>query len=409
MTRRHPDTGQQWWVVLGLFSVTSLIETMGVSQITAFLPLDLQVMGVSAAAIPRFVGLLNALVFVFGLPLVPLWGVLADKYSRKLIITRSAIVEAIVFAAIAASRHPAQLAVSLLLVGFQLGNTGVMLAAIRDVTPQARLGTAMAVFGASSSVGFAAGPAMGGLLLDRAHTPLAAVFAVSSALSIASAIMLGAWLREVRPRVVPTGAVLSLARSALGGLFTDRSTRHLFGLFGCMMLARQMSSPFLPLLVEQVHGNSAALASAIALVVVAPALVGGIVSPVAGAIGDRVGFRPVLVAALTGAAAMLVAMPAMSTVTWLAVANGLAATCYAAVVAVILKLKALTVPPDRRSATLNLIYLPLYLAGIAGPAAGALLGVLGLGAIYDAAALVVALAVALEFGAAARHYRRRAA
>ncbi len=409
MTRRHPDTGQQWWVVLGLFSVTSLIETMGVSQITAFLPLDLQVMGVSAAAIPRFVGLLNALVFVFGLPLVPLWGVLADKYSRKLIITRSAIVEAIVFAAIAASRHPAQLAVSLLLVGFQLGNTGVMLAAIRDVTPQARLGTAMAVFGASSSVGFAAGPAMGGLLLDRAHTPLAAVFAVSSALSIASAIMLGAWLREVRPRVVPTGAVLSLARSALGGLFTDRSTRHLFGLFGCMMLARQMSSPFLPLLVEQVHGNSAALASAIALVVGAPALVGGIVSPVAGAIGDRVGFRPVLVAALTGAAAMLVAMPAMSTVTWLAVANGLAATCYAAVGAMIYGLLALTVPPDRRSATLNLIYLPLYLAGIAGPAAGALLGVLGLGAIYDAAALVVALAVALEFGAAARHYRRRAA
>src|SRR5579871_3938975 len=134
MTRRHPDTGQQWWVVLGLFSVTSLIETMGVSQITAFLPLDLQVMGVSAAAIPRFVGLLNALVFVFGLPLVPLWGVLADKYSRKLIITRSAIVEAIVFAAIAASRHPAQLAVSLLLVGFQLGNTGVMLAAIAAKT-----------------------------------------------------------------------------------------------------------------------------------------------------------------------------------------------------------------------------------------------------------------------------------
>ncbi len=384
-----------WRVTLALFAITSAIETMGVSQIAAFLPLDLRSMGLSPAMIPRFVGVLNALVFVFGLPLVPLWGVLADKYSRKLVITRSAVVEAIVFGAIAVSRHPWELAVSLLLVGFQLGNTGVMLAAIRDVTPRARLGTAMAIFGASSPVGFAAGPAVGGFLLDHVHAPVAAVYAVSSALSVASAIMLAVGLHEVRPPVIPTGGMVTLARRALRGVFTDGVTRRLFALLGCIMLARQMSSPFLPLLVERVHGNSA-LASDIALVVGTAALIGGAVSPAAGAIGDRVGLAAVLIAALFGAGLILVATPVMPTVAWLAVANGFAAGCYAAVSAMVYGLLAVALPAERRSATLNLIYLPLYLAGIAGPAVGALLTVLGLPAIYDAAGLVVIAAAALE-------------
>ena len=62
------------------------------------------------------------------MPLVPLWGVWADKYSRKAVIVRSALVEAVVFAGVALSREPWQLALSMLLIGFQLGNTGVMLA-----------------------------------------------------------------------------------------------------------------------------------------------------------------------------------------------------------------------------------------------------------------------------------------
>ena len=98
-------------------------------------------MGVDEADRLAFVGLFSSLVFVVGLPLVPLWGVWADKYSRKAVIVRSALVEAVVFACVALSREPWQLALSMLLIGFQLGNTGVMLAGIRDVTPLRRLGT----------------------------------------------------------------------------------------------------------------------------------------------------------------------------------------------------------------------------------------------------------------------------
>jgi MFS family permease len=385
-----------WITVLTLFSITSIIETVGISQIIAFLPLDLKTMGVPQSAIPRWVGLLNAAIFLFGLPLVPLWGVFADKYSRKLVIVRSAVVETVVFGLVALSRRPWELAASLLLVGFQLGNTGVMLAAIRDVTPRARLGTAIAIFGATSPMGFAAGPALGGLLLDHVHTSIAVVYGLSSALSAASAAMLTVSLREIRPAVVPGESMLVLAYGAMRGVFTDAAARRLFALFGLALAARMMSGPFLPLAVGRLTGAGTGLASAIALVIGTGALVGGVISPGVGALGDRIGFRPVLVASLLGAGVALAAVPAAPNVSWLAAISAAVAAFHAGVSAMVFALLAVQIPPQRRSATLNLVYLPLYLAGIVGPAVGALVVVAGLSLVFYAAAFVVWTGAALE-------------
>ena len=60
-------------------------------------------------------------------------------------------------------------------------------------------------------------------------------------------------------------------------------------------------------------------------------------------------------------------------------------------------LLAIDVPPERRSATLNLVYLPLYAAGIVGPAVGAgVVTVTGLtGPFLVAAAIFIAAAVVI--------------
>src|SRR4249920_3857201 len=138
---------QDWRVLVAVFWTVAMVEGLGVAQIFAFVPVYLHEMGVPRDERLAFVGLFSALIFVVGAPLVPLWGVWADKYSRKAVIARSSLVEAVVFAGVALSREPWQLALSILLVGFQLGNTGVMLAAIRDVSPLARLGAIIAIFG----------------------------------------------------------------------------------------------------------------------------------------------------------------------------------------------------------------------------------------------------------------------
>ncbi len=375
---RSPAAGrrQDWRLLVAVFWLTSLVEGAGVSQIFAFLPSYLSHMGVPEADRLAFVGLFSSLIFIVGAPLVPLWGVWADKYSRKAVIIRSALVEAVVFGAVALSREPWQLALSLLLVGLQLGNTGVMLAAIRDVTPKRLLGTTIGVFGASGPVGFAVGPLAGGLLVDAGGLSLSGVFAISAAASVLTALLV-ALTHEVRPSVVPEGRVLGLAYGAIRAVLADPAVRRVFMIFGVAFLANQMARPYLPVLVERVVSSGPGLASSIGFVTGAAGLVGALAAPIGGYLGDRVGFRPVLVAALAGGALALVLEPLAPTIALL----GLAALVFFAfngvVSPMVFALLATEVPPERRSTTLNLVYLPLYAAGIVGPATGAVMATAG--------------------------------
>jgi MFS family permease len=391
---------QDWRVLVAIFWITSMVEGLGVAQIFALLPTYLREMGVQQTDRLAFVGLFSSLIFVVGAPLVPLWGAWADKYSRKVVIVRSALVEAVVFAGVALSREPWQLAVSMLLIGLQLGNTGVMLAVIRDVTPKARLGTTIALFGASGPIGFAAGPVLAGILIDGLGWSLPAVFTVSALLSVGTAALIALGSREIRPEVVPTGRVVTLAFGALRGVIADPVVRRIFLIFGVSFLATQMSRPYIPVLVEGLAGTGPGLASAIALVAGTAALVGAVVSPLGGVLGDRIGFRPILVAALGGAGIVLLLMPLVPSVASLALLAVVLGASTATVSAMVFGLLATEIPPERRSATLNLVYLPLYAAGIVGPAIGAgvasLSGVPAPFVVGGAVFLVGALAIALR-------------
>lgn len=380
----HHDRSD-WRGVLVVFWITSMVEGLGVSQVFALLPTQLTAVGVAEADRLPFIGLFSALLFVLGMPLVPLWGVWADKYSRKAVIVRSAIVEAVVFAGLALATEPWHVAVSVLLIGFQLGNTGVMLAGIRDAAPRHRIGTVIAVFGASGPIGFAVGPALAGVLIDGLGWSIGAVFAVSAGLSLVTAALVTFGSREVRPEVVPEGRILTLAFGAISGVLRDRAVRRIFLIFGTAFLANQMSRPYVPVVVEAAVGVGPGLASAIALVAGTAALAGALLSPFTGALGDRFGFRPVLVAALVGGAVgvgMMPFAPAIGGVPLLAViAVGFSAAT-STVSAMVFGLLATEVPAERRSQTLNLVYLPLYAAGIIGPALGGLVVGFGLAAPF---------------------------
>jgi MFS family permease len=393
----RPRPAQDWRVLVVVFWITSMVEGAGVSQIFALVPSYLREMGVPEADRLAFVGLFSSLIFVVGMPLVPLWGVWADKYSRKAVIVRSALVEAVVFAGVALSREPWHLALSMLLIGFQLGNTGVMLAGIRDVTPTRRLGTTIAIFGASGPIGFAVGPALAGILIDGLGWSLPAVFWLSAGLSVGTALLVALGSREVRPEVIPQGSVVGLAFGAVKGVLADPIVRRIFLIFGVSFLATQMTRPYLPVLVEGLAGTGPGLASAIALVMGTAALVGGVISPLGGVLGDRIGFRSVLVGALAAGGAVLVAMPFVSSVAALAALAVVSGAATATVSAMVFGLLAMDVPAERRSATLNLVYLPLYAAGIVGPAVGAgVVTATGLaGTFFVAAAIFIVGAIVI--------------
>jgi MFS family permease len=276
-----------------------------------------------------------------------------------------------------------------------------MLAWIRDVTPLGRVGLAIGLFGAAGPVGFAVGPLLAGMLIDGAGWSISGVYALGATFSLATALAVAVALREVRPAVVLQGRVLQLAYASVRNVLTDPDIRRLFLVYGVVFLANQVSRPYTPLLVEDITGTGAGLASGIGLVMGVGSLVGALTSPAAGWTGDRVGYRPVLVVALVAGGIASLLMPAAPGLALLAAASVLLGAAVASTSAMIFSLLATEVPAARRSATLNLVYLPLYVAGVIGPAIGS-----GLASATGPAGPFIAGAAVFFLGAAAIAVRR---
>jgi MFS family permease len=373
VTATSTQKASGWISLLVLFGIASTIEASTVSHVFRFLPLYLPTVQVPPAEVPAWTGYLNAAFFLFGLPLVPFWGVWAERYGRIPIIARSAFVEAVVFSGLWLAQNRWEAAFALLLVGFQLGNTGVMLTALRAVTPRGRVGFAISLFGVTPSLGFALGPTAGGWLVDHGVLNLHTLFALDAAMSLAAGIILLAFAREGTRPPSPPGSATRLAFNALRLALTGRVTLIVFGVFGLAYFAQQIANPFLPLLVIRLHGGTAGVAGQIGIVFGASALLGALLSPLAGAAGDRYGFRPLLAGACVLAAASLAGLAVAPDLVWLTVgAVGLGAAT-ATAISMVFALLATAVPEERRATTLNLVLLPIYFASVAGGVVGGLL------------------------------------
>lgn len=396
--RPSPMAEQSWVSLVAVFFVVSFFESYIIGQLLAFLPLYLQEqMGVPKDEAATLTGLVTPLVFIVGLPLIPFWGVWADKYSRKAIIVRSALVEALVFILIALCQTPWQLAISLALSGFQLGNTGIMMAAQRAVTPTQRVGLALSLIGMASPLGFALGPQIGGLLTDAHILDLRWLFASGGLLSLFAAGLLMLGYREVSSGVKVVGSAGMLAWIALKSVLTVRVTLLIFACASLVILAWQVARPFIPLLVQQVYHDPTTLKSAIGLVVGTSALVGALLTPLTGIIGDRLGYLRVLGVSAGGTALCIAAFPFAPNVAAMAIIYGLLSVFTSTSGTMFYSLIATQVPEERRSTTLNLAYIPLYVAGILGPIIGAVIISLGFVPLMLTAAACAALSLIIWY------------
>lgn len=384
-----------WIRLLVLFGIASAVEAFGVSQVFRFLPLYLNTVHVPPAEVPAWTGYLNAAFFLFGLPLVPFWGVWAERYGRIPIIARSAFVEMVVFIGLWLAQNRWEAAFAILLVGFQLGNTGVMLTALRAVTPSGRVGFAISLFGVTPSLGFALGPATGGWLVDHGILNLHTLFSVDAAMSLVVGVILLAFAREGARPPRASGSATRLAFDALRLTLTGRVTLIVFGVFGLAYFAQQIANPFLPLLVIRLLGGTGGAAGQIGIVFGASAALGALLSPVAGAAGDRYGFRQLLAGACVLAAASLAELAVAPNLVWLTVGAVALGAATATTISMVFALLATTVPEERRATTLNLVLLPIYLSSIAGGVVGALLVRDGLNTVLWAGAAISVLAALL--------------
>lgn len=399
ISRNVRPTG--WRTLLVLFFITSFVESMSMSHVFSFMPVYLQSM--HTHHVETWVGVLSAVTFVIGLPLVPLWGIWAQRYGGKAVIIRSAYVEMIVFLLLGLSGSLIGVFVSMILVGFQLGNTGIMLSALRQAAPDNRVGFAVSVFSVSSSIGMAGGPLVGGVLTGTKLLNLHGLYLLDGLLSFMAGTMLFLFYRQreqgtARPaRSTGDAGGAADAREAHGaqsvegaqsGLhseggngesawtaawksvsftFSLKVTWTLFGVYTLLMMARQMIMPYLPIVIEHLPLHMASVTMNIGGLMGLSALVGAVITVVAGRLGDRVGFVRILTLSFVIGLPASLLLGYTRQVGWFTVALIVFSAAYSIGGAMIFALFSTRIPESHRTTAMNLVYLPLYVGGIIGP------------------------------------------
>jgi MFS transporter, DHA1 family, multidrug resistance protein len=391
-----PAHRNNWRTTVVLFALTGIVESFAFGHLNAFTPLYLQQLNVPPGDVERWTGILAAFGFVLGIPLLPFWGVWADRYGRKLIIVRSSYAGALMFALYAFSSNIWQLAGARLLVGLILGNTGVMLAVQAEITPRERLGSAIALVAAGPPLGMALGPLFGGFIVRRYGIPH--LLLIDAALTAAIAVLLTVMLREEPRTRRPTGSTVAMVRESLQNIVHTPLVRRLFIVGFVVALGVSAALPFGPIRIERLwRGDPGQIPLVIGALLSASGIAMAITTPLWGRLSDRIGYVRVLRIGIVSVACTLLLQSIAWTLPLFAAGRLGQGLVQGGIDAAIVALVALRSPEERRAAILNLSRLPMQLSWFLGPILGSLLSPLGLPVIFGAAALCALIGFGITF------------
>jgi DHA1 family multidrug resistance protein-like MFS transporter len=284
VTRIPQALSGNWQCLLAIFVVASLLEVSAWGHIQAFAPLYHQdALGMPEEDVPRWTGILAAAPLLLAAPLSPFWGVLADRYGRKLFILRCFLISAVSYCLAAVATDVWQFLGIRLLQGVTFGSNAVVIAALADLVPQRRLGFAIGMTQMVFPVGNSIGPLFGSGLI--AWLGLRGMLAVDAGLSIA-AFLLVLVLYQERPRQRDRSqSILQQIGSVGRTVWQTPAIRLTFILFALCAGGWTLVVPFLPVLITRVYQGED-VAFTIGLILAGFGALAAVAAPAAGRVTD---------------------------------------------------------------------------------------------------------------------------
>ncbi|MHA6529772.1 MFS transporter [Paenibacillus sp. BAC0078] len=296
---------ETWKINLIVLWFGQFLVNAGMTMITPFLSLYLaKDLGVQGNSLGIWAGLIFAANFLTSFLFQPLWGKLADKYGRKIMLLRSSFGMALVIVMMGFAQTPMQLLLLRLLNGTISGFNPASIALVSGNTPKERMGFAMGLMQSGSVAGTILGPLIGGAMADWiGYRP---IFYIVGALLFAASLLA---LFLVKEKFDRTQAAKAPQVSVMEGFKELAKVPQLPALFGVTFLLQfAMISPMtlLPLYVEKLHGSATDIAFWAGVVSAVTGISNMLASPLLGKLSDKVGAHRILTYALVGAAVFII-------------------------------------------------------------------------------------------------------
>ncbi len=292
-----PNWQRTLFVMLGI----QLGMNMGVTVLSPVMPLLLPELGVgNPAQIELWAGVLAAVTPLVAAFASPLWGRVADRRGRKLMVLRSCFAIALFIGLMGLVGNVWQFMGLRALMGAFAGFNAATISLVASQVPPGRLGYSLGWLSTGQLVGTLIGPLLGGFVADITGS-YRAPFIVTSVVCGLCGVL--AYLL-VKERFVPPSAGTAKATLFQSFAMVSRSP-GLLPLFVVLLLAQfgvQAVQPVVTLYVEQLLGPVPALATLSGLAFSVTGIADLIASPFLGRRSDVLGYRRVLLISLAGAA-----------------------------------------------------------------------------------------------------------
>lgn len=272
-----------WKQNLAVVSLSQFLSIAGFSFAMPFAPYYIQELGVTdPVGLKLWVSLFAAATPLSLAIFAPMWGALADRYGRRLMLLRANLGGMVVVGLMGTVRNVETLVALRLLQGAFTGTVAAAQTMVSAGTPNDRSGFALGALSAAVYSGGLVGAFVGGIFADCFG--YRGTFFAGSTLLLAAALLVFFGTREdfERPAAAEEAADPPEGAAAPGAVVA------ILGMIIAIAFARQFDAAFLPLLVQEIHGSIEGVSVWTGTLSAVSGLAGLLAGPLLGRLADRV-------------------------------------------------------------------------------------------------------------------------
>jgi DHA1 family multidrug resistance protein-like MFS transporter len=290
-----------WQVTLWAMVMVQIVMSLSFSILSPVMPLFLPDLGVrDPSAIDMWAGILASVTSFIGIFSAPVWGRLADRYGRKLMVLRSCFGIAVFTALMGASGDVWQLFALRAGMGLVAGYNASAIALVASQVPEQRLGYALGWLSSGNLLGTLIGPVVGGAIADLTGSYRMPFYWGGGGCFAAFVLC---WIivpeRFVRPSETRKGASFA---AMFGVLVRSGGMLPLFLVLMLAQFGTRAVEPVVTLYVQDMLGPLPNIATLGGVAFAITGLAGVAAVPILGKRSDRIGYRRTLMISLAGAA-----------------------------------------------------------------------------------------------------------
>jgi DHA1 family multidrug resistance protein-like MFS transporter len=285
------SAGPAWRRTLNILFFTQLATAVGFSSIFPFLPLYVESLGSSSGInIELLAGGVYSAQALTMMIASPIWGMIADRYGRKLMIQRASFGGSVVILLMAFAQSAEQLVALRALQGLISGTVAANSALMAAQAPRKHTGYAMGMLQVGLGAGVALGPLLGGFLADRVG--YAPTFYATAALLLLAGLVVHFGVEEDFQLPILGGETHTLIGD-WRELLSRPGVKQTYSLSFLSQLSRMMVIPITPLFVQAIMAPGSVVNTYTGLIIGSSSAAMTISAGPLGRAGDRRGQRRV--------------------------------------------------------------------------------------------------------------------